>query len=260
MKRATYLRHLILLLLIASLISSCDKVVINGSGAVITESRNVTGYSYVSLGIDAVLYITQGSLYDLKIEAQQNILNEIETNVTGDQLSINTHQCIKDYSPIRIYVTVPDIKGMKVTGTGSLYSTSIIKSESMSITLTGTGFISTQDSIITNNLDINLSGSGEINFIGKATSTDASISGSGNITLSGESLSSDLSISGSGNIYAYDFPVDKCNVKITGSGNAEVNVFSSLTGSIIGSGNIFYKGNPFVDVSISGSGNALHVD
>ena len=61
-------------------------------------------------------------------------------------------------------------------------------------------------------------------------------------------------ISGSGKIRAYDLLSAETNIRISGSGNAELSVADYLKAKVSGSGKVRYKGNPTVDVDISGSG------
>jgi hypothetical protein len=81
------------------------------------------------------------------------------------------------------------------------------------------------------------------------------ISGSGKIEASGSAQSIKASISGSGRVNASNLEVDKCTVRISGSGDVEIHVKSELDANISGSGTVSYKGNPsHVNGHSSGSG------
>lgn len=84
---------------------------------------------------------------------------------------------------------------------------------------------------------------------------EVGISGSGKIEASGTAQAIKATISGSGRVYASNFEVDKCTVRISGSGDVEINVKSELDANISGSGTVSYKGNPnHVNGHSSGSG------
>jgi hypothetical protein len=84
---------------------------------------------------------------------------------------------------------------------------------------------------------------------------DVEISGSGKLEASGTANEIKTSISGSGKVYASNLTVDKCEARITGSGDVEINVKSELDANITGSGTVSYKGNPsHVNGHSSGSG------
>ncbi|GAJ00009.1 unnamed protein product, partial [marine sediment metagenome] len=73
---------------------------------------------------------------------------------------------------------------------------------------------------------------------------------------SGSAKEMKASITGSGKVYASNFVVDKCEVRISGSGDVEINVKSDLDANITGSGSVSYKGNPsHINSHSSGSGH-----
>ena len=89
------------------------------------------------------------------------------------------------------------------------------------------------------------------------TNLNMIISGSGEMEVAGIGTMDhqEIKISGSGNIHAYDAPVNKSDITISGSGSAYVNVLQSLVANISGSGDITYMGTPTITTNISGSGN-----
>jgi hypothetical protein len=89
-----------------------------------------------------------------------------------------------------------------------------------------------------------------------AGTADVSVSGSGKVEASGTANEIKATISGSGKILAADLEVDKCEVRISGSGDVEINVKNDLDAQISGSGSVTYKGNPSrVNSHASGSGH-----
>ncbi len=67
-----------------------------------------------------------------------------------------------------------------------------------------------------------------------------------------------LIINGAGSILGYGIPVNNCEVSILGNGNCQVDVSDTLTGIISGSGNIYYKGHPFINLPVIGVGSVLN--
>ena len=263
MKRSKLKVTILLLAAIPLFLGSCggDKwPCINGSGAVITEMRTESGFTGVSSEIDATVYITQGSEFEVKLIAQQNVLDNIETIVSGGELEIKSDHCINNSEPVLVYITMPAISSLSMSGSGSMITQNKITSPSISFDISGSGSVNTVDSIITDILDLNISGSGDMDFIGKTNSVDADISGSGNITMYGSGTSLNFDISGSGELHAFYFPVSFADLTVSGSGNIETNVSTDMYVKISGSGNIFYKGTPAITAEISGSGELIHVD
>ena len=86
----------------------------------------------------------------------------------------------------------------------------------------------------------------------------SSIGGSGNIKLFGKSNEFTCSIAGSGSIEAYELNTDILNANIAGSGSIKATVKTKIKAKVVGSGNIYYKGNPkYVDSKSVGSGDVI---
>lgn len=225
--------------------SSCKKGGVfchKGNGEIKTESRELTGFSSIDLNTSANIYYTQADEYSVIIECSENILEIIETRVSGTELDIDikSNACLINNNPIDIYISTPDIRKFSISGSGDIIAEGLIT---------------------TNDLDISINGSGDITIDSlKTEDISATISGSGNMNISGVDTASyqDVKISGSGNIKALGFPVKHSKIKISGSGDCKVNAIETLDVKITGSGNVIYKGNPIIDTDISGSGSLNH--
>ncbi|NJN49938.1 MAG: hypothetical protein HC798_00720 [Polaribacter sp.] len=63
-------------------------------------------------------------------------------------------------------------------------------------------------------------------------------------------------MAGSGSIKAYDLSVEEVEASIAGSGNIQITVSTRINAKLVGSGSIYYKGNPkYVESKTVGSGN-----
>jgi hypothetical protein len=61
---------------------------ITGSGPVVAQERDVSGISGVELAMSGTLHISMGNTTSLRIEAQDNLMEYIETEVRGGMLQI----------------------------------------------------------------------------------------------------------------------------------------------------------------------------
>jgi len=83
-------------------------------------------------------------------------------------------------------------------------------------------------------------------------------SGSCRLTLAGRADALSMSLSGSGTLDAARLQARVATVKISGSGDADLEVSESLSVKISGSGKVSYAGNPkTVERDISGSGSVI---
>ena len=234
---------LTLLLLTACLSVACEDITgamyaerIQGSGKIVSEPRNVGGFSEVALRGSGELMISQGNTESLTVEADDNILPRIATVVEGNKLSIGMERGIS-VSPsktIRYTLMVRDLSNVELSGSGTIRAGNVRSGE----------------------FQVRLSGSGEIRIDGlSASSLRSQISGSGNIEIRGKVDQQEVRISGSGDYSASELQSESTSVTTSGSGDAKVWAEKELSVRISGSGDVDYHGNPSVNKHVSGSGN-----
>jgi hypothetical protein len=208
------------------------------------QTRNVGQFDGVTLGMSAKMYVKQGNTSSVTIEASDDALEHIETEVKNGVLIIkqdNDWKWWKNWNSknVRIYVTNPVFNHVSVSGSGDIKGENTLESKSMYIGISGSG-----------KLDLDI----------RAVDLNSKISGSGNVELSGSARNTEFAISGSGNLNAEDLASESCEVRISGSGNCRVNVDTSLDSRVSGSGNVYYRGNPEkLNNHSSGSGSIKKV-
>ena len=81
------------------------------------------------------------------------------------------------------------------------------------------------------------------------------LSGVGSVKLSnGNALNLQISLSGVGSIDAENYQVQNITIQNSGVGSAKIWATESLKGTLSGVGNVSYKGNPEVNIKVSGVG------
>ena len=186
-----------------------------GSGIMATESREVSGFDQVDLSVSGTVLIAVTGTESLKIEAEDNILPLLTSEVRNGRLELGAKQNISPTREIVYTITVVSLEALAVSGSGSVTATDIDAS----------GF------------DVKISGSGTVTPEGVSESLDLSISGSG--VFEGEALLSaagTVSVSGSGD--AVVNVTDDLDVKVSGSGNVEYLGDPRVSVSISGSGDV----------------------
>lgn len=213
----------------------CEK----GRGDNVTEAIETSDFSGVSLRMDAQVYIEQGTKTEVLVNAQLNIIDELDIAVRNDVLVIDTDRCLTSHSKIEIYITMEDIREVNISGSGDVIGDS---------------------KFIVSDLDLRISGSGDMDLEVEANRISADVSGSGDMYLVG--LTGELSyrVSGSGDLHSFGLISDRADILINGSGDAEVHVLDFLDVRISGSGDVFYKGDPMVESKVSGSGDVIYVN
>ncbi|MBL7877102.1 MAG: DUF2807 domain-containing protein [Cyclobacteriaceae bacterium] len=243
------------------------------------ETRNVDTFTKIAFRVPGKLYIKQGSVQKVELQGDKEVLSKIETEVNGGRLSIgrenrNWRMWDWDDDKITVYITVKDIEGISVSGSGDAVSEGVLKTGDLDLNVSGSGNLEIEadaNGLVEANvsgsgnvyvkgncraLESKVSGSGNVRIAGNITErADVNVSGSGKIMASGTAREIRTTISGSGEVRAANLEVEKCDVRISGSGDVEINVKRELEATISGSGSVTYKGNPSqVNSHSSGSG------
>jgi hypothetical protein len=188
---------------------------VRGSGHVVSESRPIANVQEVAVSGAATLLVQQTGVESLTIEAEDNILPLLTSEVRNGRLSLGLEMntIIRPTRPIRYVLTVKELRALDLSGA--------TKAE--------------VEDLRTNDLRVG-------------------ISGSGNVRLSGRADRQDVRISGSGDYIADLFESKETTLRSSGSSRASVRVSDRLIVAISGSGHVEYIGSPQISQTISGAG------
>jgi hypothetical protein len=130
------------------------------------------------------------------------------------------------------------------------------------VSVAGSGDVYLERAVNARSMHVSIAGSG--NFKSDSLyceSLDVKIAGSGDANLRGAATNARYAIAGSGDIQAFDYLVENLDCRISGSGDIRAYVDKKLNARISGSGDIRYKGSPAsVDQKVSGSGSIVKAD
>lgn len=231
----------IVILLVAGLFG-CGNFAFNvtrGSGNVITETRTVSGFTSVVLAGVGELNLTQGETEGLTIQAEDNLLPFITTEVNNGVLTIGLKSGINDTSvvptkPIQYQLQFKNLDSIQLAGAGNI-SSPALKAENLRLGASGAG------SLNLNQMDVK--------------QLNVTLSGAGSVKLTGQSETQTVTLTGLGSYNAGDFKSTSATVTITGAGSATVWAQESLTVQVSGAGSVSYYGDPKLTQTISGLGS-----
>ncbi len=213
--------------------------VTRGSGNVISQSRDVSGFSTVVLAGVGELTITQDNTESLTIQAEDNLLPLIKTVVKDNILTIGLNDdvlsgALAPTKPIQYDLHVKSLEAIQISGAGNV-TTKALKSAS---------------------LELSTSGAGNMNIGGiDAQELTTTTTGAGSATLAGKAAKEDTTLSGLGSYTAGDLQSNDVSITISGAGSATVWAAQTLTVRISGAGSVSYYGSPVVTKNISGVGS-----
>jgi hypothetical protein len=225
--------------LLACLLAACSLNLIQGSGNIVSEDRSVSGFDAVVLTASGNLSLSQGETEALTLEADDNLLPYLKSEVQGGTLTIrfdrdNWDQIYRPSQPIQYHLTVKDLSRLEISGSVDV----------------------TAPELNVDQLEVTVSGSGDLRIDQlQANKLVYVISGSGNADLAGQAAEQDITISGSGNYHAGDLASQTVRIGISGSGSATLWAQAALDAGISGSGSIDYYGGAAVSADTSGSGS-----
>ncbi len=236
MKKSLLLLSILSIVMLS--LSACSINMVTGSGRMTTQSRQVSGFNSVLFSGLGDVSITQGSTEGLIIEAEDNIMPIIVTEVRDGQLYIgferqNWQDIVRPTRTIKFTLSVKNLNSIEISGVGSLSSNSL-SADDLTIKVGGAGGVKI------NNLD--------------ASSLTAIMSGAGNVDISGTVNSLNATLSGVGNFSCGNLQTSTAKVNVTGAGGAKVWASQSLDVSITGAGSVSYYGSPAISKNITGLG------
>ena len=212
----------ILALILPLALMSCNKDVlpgITGEGEIVSETLDLADFTGFANAVAADVYISQGDVQEVIIEAQQNIIDNLELDrVENGFWTIKFDRWVRYAKPIKIYITIPTLDRAVISGSGKVVGE--------------TYFADLAD------LELKISGSGDMELDSDSDAIEITVSGSGDFDLTGETGNLDVLISGSGDIDAFDLQTVESKIRISGAGNARLSVAEYLEASISGSGKV----------------------
>jgi len=203
--------------------------------------RHLHGFTSIELSGPFDIYLSQGNLESVKVDAPSDVSARIITEVVNGALKVYTKHDHMDWGNwwgnhkrITVYVMIKNLNSLYLSGSGDDFF---------------------KDGLSLNTLKLAISGSGDITGQITANSLECSISGSGDMRLSGHAETLTVTVGGSGDFTARNLKTVNSTVRVSGSGDAEINASRKIDAAVSGSGDIRYTGGAKVASSKSGSGD-----
>ena len=210
--------------LVACTLTACNVAGLGGlrgSGIIRAETRDIRNFGQVVVSGDARVSITQGDRPSLVVEADDNLLEYVRSEVDDFALRLGFAGTVGGYAPtqpLTFRLTAPRLRGLELDGAGAIEATNI-----------------------------------------NAPRLVVEINGSGRVRLTGRVDEQFVTLNGSGSYDAAGTESETARVRINGSGAALVWARDTLTARLNGSGRIRYYGQPQVSQDITGSGQVKHL-
>lgn len=244
--------------------------------AKVSETRDLPAFEEIkSLGSSDVIVLV-GKKQDVRVEAEDDEIEDIITEVKGDTLVIRRKSkkgFINVTHSATIYVSVPSLSAFMSQGSGDGDITGLNqdafrlkqmgsgdvsldgKCKSADIGSQGSGEL-TSSSFECDDIELDQMGSGDVEFDKLITkSIDVGSHGSGDMKIAGSCEDLTIKNHGSGRTNAKSFECKDVEITSFGSGGVDAFATGDVSVKTMGSGRVnIYGGGKIVELSSSGSG------
>lgn len=205
----------------------------------IKEDRNVSNFSSLDVGGAFKVYLTQGNAEKLVVEADEDEIKDIVTEVVGGKLKIymksNWHGNVGEMS---IYLTFKQLE---------------------SIDFSGAVEVKSENPLTFNDLDMDVSGAAEVTLNMSATKLDAEFSGASELEFTGTCQKGYIEISGASEFEAENIVFTDLVIELSGASEARVNATGELKIDASGASSVRYKGGAKLTVDTSGASSVKEI-
>jgi hypothetical protein len=154
------LKIIILLLLFTSQIIQAEDV-IEGSGNIMTESRQINDFTKLTLNMPATIRVDNQAASFLSIMADDNIIPIIKSDLKNNHLTITTTQSFKTKNTIEIILGTKQLQQLNLESSTQV-TLNKLQGDKLMIDVKGISTIIANGNLT--HLNINLSGSHKLNF------------------------------------------------------------------------------------------------
>jgi len=228
---------------------------VKGSGDMVTEERDVIEFSWIeTLGAFDV-FVKVGEKQSVLITFDDNLIDLVETKVKGKTLKIYSDESFRSKRTCKIEITLPKLEGATTRGSGDI-TVMNVNGERFRCHIKGSGDITVKN-VNSAVFECDINGSGDITVKNlEGDFLECRINGSGDFSADGKVEELEIRVYGSGDVDTRDLRAKEANVVIKGSGDARVHADESFDGSVYGSGDIAYYGDPeHTSKHVAGSGS-----
>lgn len=235
--------RLLMVLIVPFLLQSCNwsNKTINGNGNITKVTKTVKKAERLVFKGNFEVILQPGEV-GVEIETDENIQSLVMFSENNRELVFKTKNRFNINSDhgIRITITTPVLRSVHLGGSG---------------TVIGKGkFLGGED------LEIDIAGNGEVTLAVNTPKVKAKIAGVGNLNLKGETQRAEFNIAGSGDCDALELKAETAKVKVAGTGTLKVFASQLLDVNVMGSGNVYYKGDAEVKQKIMGVGSIKRME
>lgn len=187
----------------------------HGSGNPESETRQVDPFTQIDVGANFQVEVEVGPAQEVIVEADDNLLELIETEVSGDTLKIRVSERVRTKNDLELKIKVPSLTGLEASGASNVEAAGV----------QGDAF------------ELDASGASRVVLAGTVDDLELDVSGAANVdSLELQAKRADIDVSGAGDV---DVAVsDALEVDISGAGSVTYEGDPAVTQDVSGAGSV----------------------
>ena len=222
----------LLFAIMAFTLQACEPT-LEGNGNVKEETREAAPFDKIEVSGNFDIFIKPGNYSAVTIQADENLLEHIESYVSNGKLKISSKKKFSHFEKLNVYITMNALNGLELSGACEVRTEGQMQGKDVEMDFSGA--VEAKVDLICEKLDVDMSGACELH-------------------LRGEGQKAKFETSGAGEINAEDFKTEECEVDMSGAGEARVYATNKLDIDISGAAEVRYRGNPGeINQNVSGA-------
>lgn len=229
-----HMKQLLGLILALGLLASCDQI--KGSGRIVTEKRNTGGFNGVSASEGLNVELSYGEVEEVEVEADDNIIKYIETDVRDGILRIRMEDNTSYRNAhLKVYVRAPRINSLKASSASEILVKELLKNN--------------------DKLRLNASSAARISLTVDAPELSIQASSGSTVEISGRTRDYTAELSSGSDLKAVDLLSERVSIKASSGSSASVHASVSLKARASSGSDIRYRGAGNVEKTLSSGGS-----
>lgn len=207
-------------------------------GPVEKETRNVSGFNAIEVSHGIDVNLSFGSDEYVEVEAPEDLMEHIVTEVKGDKLKIYVDKSFNWNSQAKVFVQARKVAQIHASSGSDVRCEDVIETKKLELRASGGSDMRLE--VITKTLNVHVSGGADITLIGSTDFIKAETSGGSDMM-------------------AMDLIAKSADLEASGGSDIRISVMEELDARASGGADIVYSGNPTqVNVNSSASADIKH--
>ncbi|MER2997445.1 head GIN domain-containing protein [Pontibacter populi] len=199
---------------------------VKGNGTLKTQTRKVADFEGIKVSGGFIVEIKQGKQEELRIEAEENLMDNIKSEVKNGVLHLYTEGSFNSRKGIKAFVTVSDLNKIDISGGVKVTGLSTFKA---------------------NTFDLGMSGGSHVTLAIDANKLDVEMSGGSKVALSGHADDLEMNMSGAASVDTRELIAKRVKVESSGASSVKVHATENLVINASGASHVAYAGSPKIE-------------